>query len=120
MLFRSNVFYINMLRNCAHNPDHKIKFEDIEINDNVTFNEGPVRILDHGVKKLRNKKIPIHVDTEFTWWDCACFGKELLCKRLYRLHWLLWRRGCHVHLRHRRGDPNRWRGKGGEVLVNVL
>ena len=32
-----NVFHISMLQNCAHNPDHEINFEDIEINDNVTF-----------------------------------------------------------------------------------
>ena len=37
-----NVLHISMLRNCAHNPDHEINFEDIEINDNVTFNEGLV------------------------------------------------------------------------------
>ena len=59
MLGVHNVFHISMLRNCAHNPDHEINFEDIEINDNVMFNEGPVRILDHGVKKLRNKEIPL-------------------------------------------------------------
>ena len=52
-----NVFHSSMLWNCAHNPDHEINFEDIEINDNVTFNKGPVQILDHGVKKLRNKEI---------------------------------------------------------------
>ena len=54
-----NVFHISMLQNCAHNPDHEINFEDIEINDNVTFNEGPVQILDHGVTKLRNKEISL-------------------------------------------------------------
>ena len=52
-----NVFYINMLRNCAYNPDHEINFEDIEINDNVTFNKGPMQILDPRMKKLRNKEI---------------------------------------------------------------
>ena len=63
-----------MLRNCAHNPDHEINFEDIEINDNVMFNEGPVRILEHGVKKLRNKEIPLvkiqwkhHDEGEASW-----------------------------------------------------
>ena len=54
-----NVFHISMLRNSNHDTNHGIDFEDIEINDNVKFNEGPVRILDHGVKKLRNKEIPL-------------------------------------------------------------
>ena len=47
-----NVFHISMLRKCAHDPTHEIDFEDIEVNDNVTYNEGPVRILDQRVKML--------------------------------------------------------------------
>ena len=69
-----NVFYISMLRKCAHNPDHEIDFNDIEVNNNITFNEGPVRILDRGVKKLRNKEIPLvkvqskhHDEGEASW-----------------------------------------------------
>ena len=54
-----NVFHISMLRKCAHNPEHEIDFTDVEINDNVSYNERPVRILDHGVKKLRTKEIPL-------------------------------------------------------------
>ena len=53
MLFRS----VSMLRRCAHNPKHEINFEDIEVNKNVTNNEGPMRVLDCEVKKLRNKEI---------------------------------------------------------------
>ena len=69
-----NIFHISMLRKCAHNPEHEIDFNDIEVNDNATFNEGPVRILDHGVKKLRNKEIPLvkvqwkhHDEGEASW-----------------------------------------------------
>ena len=36
------VFHVSMLRKCAHNPTHEIEFEDIKVNDNVTYNEGPV------------------------------------------------------------------------------
>ena len=42
-----------------HDLSHKINFKDIEVNDNVTYNEGPMKILEHGVKKLRTKEIPI-------------------------------------------------------------
>ena len=48
-----------MLRKCAHNSEQEIDINDIEMNDNATFNEGQVRILDHGVKKLRNKEISL-------------------------------------------------------------
>ena len=34
-----NVFHISMLRKCAHNPEHEIDFNDIEVNNNVTFNK---------------------------------------------------------------------------------
>ena len=35
-----NVFHISMLRKCAHNPEYEIDFNDIEVNDNATINEG--------------------------------------------------------------------------------
>ena len=54
-----NVFHISMLRRIVHDLSHKINFKDIEVNDNVTYNEGPVKILERGVKKLRTKEIPI-------------------------------------------------------------
>ena len=44
-----NVFHVSMLRRCD--------FSDIEVNNNVTYNEGPVRVLDREVKKLKNKEI---------------------------------------------------------------
>ena len=54
-----DVFHVSMLRGCAHNLTHEIDFSDIEVNNNVTYNEGPVRVLDREVKKLRNKEIPL-------------------------------------------------------------
>ena len=68
------MFHISMLRKCTHNPKHEIDFIDIEINDNVSYNKQPVRILDQGVKKLRNKEIPLvkiqwkhHDEGEASW-----------------------------------------------------
>ena len=58
MLGVHNVFHISMLKKCAHNPEHEIDFNDLEVNNNVTYSERLIRILDHGVKKLRNKEIP--------------------------------------------------------------
>ena len=54
-----DVFHVTILRRCAHNPTYEIDFSDIEVNNNVTYNEGPVRVLDREVKKLRNKGIPL-------------------------------------------------------------
>ena len=41
-----NVFHIIMLRRIVHDPSQVINFKDIEVNDNVTLNKGPVKILD--------------------------------------------------------------------------
>ena len=38
---------------------HVIDFNDIEVSDNVSYQERPVRILDHGTQKLRSKEIPL-------------------------------------------------------------
>ena len=51
------VFHVSILRGCAHNPRYEIDILDIKVNNNVTYNEGSVRVLDHKVKKLRNKEI---------------------------------------------------------------
>ena len=48
-----------MLRKCAPNPTLEINFKYIEANDNVTYNKGPMRVLDCEVKKLRNKEISL-------------------------------------------------------------
>ena len=46
-----------MLKKCVHNPTNEIDFDAIEVNDNVTYNEGLVQILDREVKTLMNKEI---------------------------------------------------------------
>ena len=83
-----NVFHVSILRICAHNSTHEIDFFDIEINNNVTYNEGPMRVLDHELQKLRNKEIPLvkiqwkyHNEGEPLWE----LESEMLKKFLYLL-----------------------------------
>ena len=77
-----NIFYVSMLRRCAHNPIHEIDFFDIEVNNNVTYNEGPVRVLDREVKKLRNKEILLvkiqwkHHDKDEVSWELESEMRE--------------------------------------------
>ena len=47
-----NMFHISILRRIMHDLLHKINFKDIEVNDNVTYNERLVKILECGVKKF--------------------------------------------------------------------
>ena len=69
------VFHVSMLWRCTHNRAHEIDFSDIEVNNNITYNEGPVRVLDREVKKLRNKEIPLvkiqwkHHDRDEASWE---------------------------------------------------
>ena len=63
------------VKKCVHNPLHDIDFDDTEVNDNMTYNEGPVRVLDHEVKKRRKKEIPLakiqwkHYDEREASWE---------------------------------------------------
>ena len=70
-----NVFHVSMLRRCTHNPTHEIDFFDIEVNNNMIYNEGPMRVLAHEVKKFINKEIPLvkiqwkHHDKDKASWE---------------------------------------------------
>ena len=53
---------------------HVIDFQDLEVNDNVSYQERPIWILGHDIKKLRNKEIPLvkiqwnhHNEREASW-----------------------------------------------------
>ncbi|XP_015169925.1 uncharacterized protein [Solanum tuberosum] len=49
------VFHISMLKKCMDNPSLIVRIENIGIKDNLSYEEMPVRILDHHVRKLRTK-----------------------------------------------------------------
>ena len=55
-----NVFHVSMLKEYHQGATpHVIDFQDIEVNDNASYLEKPVQILDRDIKKLRNKEIPL-------------------------------------------------------------
>ncbi|WMV07972.1 hypothetical protein MTR67_001357 [Solanum verrucosum] len=51
------VFHISMLKKCMGGPSFIIPTEDIGINDNLSYEEIPVQILDRQVCKLRTKEV---------------------------------------------------------------
>ena len=53
------VFHISMLRKYICDPSHVVECDDIEVSENVTYKERPMRILDHNFKKLQNKDIAL-------------------------------------------------------------
>ncbi|XP_060190412.1 uncharacterized protein LOC132619568 [Lycium barbarum] len=50
------VFHVSMLRRCVCDDSHKIQPEDVELDENLTYKEGPISILDRLVRQLRSKK----------------------------------------------------------------
>ncbi|XP_071925131.1 transposon Tf2-1 polyprotein [Coffea arabica] len=54
-----DVFHVSMLRKYYSDPSHVLPLEGIEVDETLTYEEGPVKILEREVKELRNKKIPL-------------------------------------------------------------
>ena len=54
-----NVFHVNMLRRYRLDPSHVIKDFEVEISENLSYVEEPIRIVDHKIKQLRNREIPM-------------------------------------------------------------
>ena len=69
-----NMFHISQLRKYIPDPDHTIASEPLEITKDLVYEERPVQILNHMIKQLRNKQIPLvkllqtnHTSQEATW-----------------------------------------------------
>ena len=52
-----NVFHVSMLRKYIADPSHVLKWEEISLDKDVTFKEGPVAIQDSREKNLRGKTV---------------------------------------------------------------
>ncbi|XP_020082447.1 uncharacterized protein LOC109706053 [Ananas comosus] len=69
-----NVFHISNLRKYVHHPGHVLEYEPVDLQENMTYEEYPVCILDREVRELRNRAIPYvkvqrsnHLRREATW-----------------------------------------------------
>src|SRR5687767_6276705 len=51
------VFHVSMLRKFVGDVNTIVPLEDVTIEDDLTYEEVPVEILDRQVKRLRNKEI---------------------------------------------------------------
>ena len=63
-----------MLRKYLYDPSHVIKYQEVKVNDDLSYEEIPIAILDRQVKKLRSKEITLvkvlwrnHAKEEPTW-----------------------------------------------------
>ena len=69
-----NVFHISMLRKYISDPSHVLEAPEIELRDDLSYEEQPVQIMGREEKELRNKTISLvkvlwrnHRVEEATW-----------------------------------------------------
>ena len=69
-----NVFHVSMLRKYVSDPQHMIDFQTLEVQEDVSYEEMPINILERKEKILRNRSIPLvkvqwqrHSSEEATW-----------------------------------------------------
>ena len=54
-----DVFHVSQLRKYHSDPSHLLEPESVQLREDLTFNLPPSRIVDRGVKQLRNKTVPL-------------------------------------------------------------
>ena len=59
-----DVFHVSVLRKYLHDPSHVVDHHDLQIESNLTYEEQPIKILDHEVTKLRSKEVAL---VKFLW-----------------------------------------------------
>ncbi|XP_031265999.1 uncharacterized protein LOC116124419 [Pistacia vera] len=52
-------FFCSMLRKYVSDPSHILSVKDVELAENLVYEEQPVQILDKRIKELWNKSIPL-------------------------------------------------------------
>ena len=69
-----NVFHVSMLRKYYPDPTHVISYEPLELKEDMSYVERPIRVLDRKERVLRNKTIALvkvlwqhHTMEEATW-----------------------------------------------------
>ena len=70
-----DVFHVSMLQRYRSDPSHILPVQDIQVQEDFTFDEEPKAILDREIRQLRNKQVPLvkvfwqHHDMEETTWE---------------------------------------------------
>ncbi|KAK6122230.1 hypothetical protein DH2020_044027 [Rehmannia glutinosa] len=54
-----NVFHVSMVRKYVHDPSHIVNYKDLEINKDLTYEEGLESNLERMIYKLRNKDVAL-------------------------------------------------------------
>ena len=68
------VFHVSMLRKYISDPSHVLQPQMVELNEDLSYEEYPVAVIDRQVRQLRTKDIPMvkvlwsnHSAEDYTW-----------------------------------------------------
>ena len=53
-----DVFHVSMLRRYCSDTSHILLIQDVQVQEDFTFDEKPKAILDREIRQLRNKQVP--------------------------------------------------------------
>ncbi|WVZ70527.1 hypothetical protein U9M48_019187 [Paspalum notatum var. saurae] len=69
-----DVFHVSQLKKCLREPEEQAPLEGLEVQEDLTYKEHPMKILDTSERNARNKKIKMcrvqwnhHTEAEATW-----------------------------------------------------
>ena len=54
-----NVFHVSMLRKYVSDPTHVLSYEHLQLDQDLSYEEKPVQVLDRKDKVLRTKTVPL-------------------------------------------------------------
>ena len=54
-----NVFHVSILKKYVLDSSHELDYKPLQLEEDLTYEERPIQILDMKIKELRNKKIPL-------------------------------------------------------------
>ena len=54
-----DIFHVSRLKKYCPDPQHVLATEEIKLQEDLSFKEEPVKILDRKVKVLRTKEVPL-------------------------------------------------------------
>ena len=77
-----DVFHVSMLRKYYLDSNHVIRWQEVEVVENATYEEKPIQVLDSKEQVLRNKVIPLvkvlwqYHDMEKATWELEASIRE--------------------------------------------
>lgn len=64
-----DVFHVSQLRKYHPNPSHMIEHETLELSDDLEYKALPIKVVDHKVKLLQGKEVPL---VRIMWDEATC------------------------------------------------